>query len=72
MITDDERHLVYTVLTDNGPDVPKWTPAFGRLVGRVKKAGVLGSYGKTYDWLARNGYFGKKSDGLRFSGDKYF
>lgn len=72
MISIDDKEFVYDVLTSNGPDVNMWSQAFGRLVGRAKKAGVIGNRKACYDWLDRLGYFGRKSDSLRADGDKYY
>ena len=71
-ISEDDRRKVYDVLSSQGPDVDMWSAAFGRLVGRAKKAGVVDDPSKLYSWLKAQGMFGPKSDSLRAEGDKFW
>lgn len=67
------RQAVYNVLSANAPDVDMYTPQFGRLCTRVRKA-TNGSTDTTaiYNALETLGMLGRASDGLRGSGDKYW
>lgn len=72
-ISDEDRRLVYKVLTDNGPDVDMWSAKFGRLVGQAVKAGAVArGYDAVYEFLEKQGLFGPKSDKLRASDDRYY
>ena len=72
-VSDFERQSVYSVMINNGPDVDMYSPKFTRIVNKIKASGIdLRNKAAIYAWLEDAGYFGRKSDSLRGSADKFY